>query len=229
MKHFTYIRPEEPLPGPETIEALSGKSLVIVDGVGEALSLHGLKNDEEGFLTFNGKLLRPLSLTGAAVVSIDQLPKNKNNQDAPIGTVYKMYVVSGASYILRKAEPFGLGKTGFSRLEVRKDRPGHIGKESVDGGIVAELHMISDDPEIATVVKLRTPVSLETAKSKSRRAKIRSYMLAEGKPLSKDAIAKGAGGHKSETLAEIESMISDGTLVEVTEGRWTRYTYKDPF
>src|SRR5206468_1513010 len=40
LKHFTYIRPEEPLPGPETIDALSGKSLVIVDGVGEALSLH---------------------------------------------------------------------------------------------------------------------------------------------------------------------------------------------
>lgn len=140
-----------------------------------------------------------------------------------------MYVVSGASYILRKAEPFGLGKPGFSRLEVRKDRPGHIRKESVDGGIVAELHMISDDPDIATTVNLKTPVSLEAAKRNSRRGKIRAFMLSENKPLSKDAIAKGAGGHKSETLAEIESMITDGTLAEVTEGRWIRYTYKDPF
>jgi hypothetical protein len=94
---------------------------------------------------------------------------------------------------------------------------------------VAELHIISDDPDIATAVKIKTPVSLSGVKSKSRRAKIRTFMLSENKPLSKDAIAKGAGGHKTETLAEIEAMISDGTLAEVTEGRWTRYTYKDPF
>jgi hypothetical protein len=94
---------------------------------------------------------------------------------------------------------------------------------------VAELHVISDDPDMATTVKLKTPVSLSASKSKSRRAKIRTFMLGENKPLSKDAIAKGAGGHKAKTLAEIDPMISDGTLGEVTEGRWTRYTYEDPF
>jgi Bifunctional DNA primase/polymerase, N-terminal len=214
-KHFTYVRPWGPMP--ENVASwYPDNSLVIVDGVGEALSMHGLKDDADGFLRLDHHLMRALTTTGAAVVSLDHVPKSKDNQDSAIGTVHKTNAITGASYILRNVQPFGLGQSGYSRLFVRKDRPGYIRKECIDGGsreLAAELHVISTDPDIATTVRLKTPGSIATASDYSIRQQINDYMFGvQPEEVSKNKICENVRGERQKIMVTIDDLIASGHL-----------------
>lgn len=236
QEHFTYVRPWGPLPDDVAVR-FKDKSLVIVDGIGEVLSMHGLKDDADGYLWLDGHLMRALAATGAAVVSLDHVPKAKDNQDSAIGTVHKVNAITGASYILRNVQPFGLGQTGYSRLYVRKDRPGYIRKECVDGGsreLAAELHIISDDPNIATTVKLKTPSPIAKANEYSVREQISNYtfgILPEG--ASKNEIARSVKGDRNAILKAVNEMERDGYLENIGTANRPRYKHvrqwKAPF
>jgi hypothetical protein len=215
IQHFTYVRPWGPVPE-DIARWYPDKSLIILDGIGEALAMHVLKDDADGFLTLDHHLMRPLSATGAAVVSLDHVPKSKENQDGAIGTVYKINAITGASYLLRNVQPFGLGQSGYSRLFVRKDRPGWIRKECIDGGnreLAAELHIISNDPEIATAVKLKTPASIEKANDYSVKELISNYTFDQlPDTVSKNEICRNVKGDRNRVLTAIDELVSEGCL-----------------
>jgi DnaB-like helicase N terminal domain len=132
-EHFEYIHPEHPLKG-RHLEAFLAllhdrqPTLVLLDGVTEAMVLHGLDPlDNVDISTFNTSVVTQLTATGAAELSLDHVVKNGENRGKyALGGVHKLNIVSGASYILENRHPFGIGIKGVSSVKIAKDRPAQL-------------------------------------------------------------------------------------------------------
>lgn len=152
---FHYIRPDDPLT-PETSETLVGSvsdvgaSLVVVDGVTEAMVLHGFSiNNNDDAARFIGLLLRPLQRIGATVLVLDHVTKSKEHRDRfAIGAQHKLAGIDGAVYSATVVEPYGRGRTGTSKLEVAKDRPGHVRAVAEDGKRIGTFRLVPDGDEV---------------------------------------------------------------------------------
>lgn len=131
-EQFHYLRPDEPLKGHEQklVDLCSFHSvgLVIVDGVTEAMSLHGLSlKDNDDVAKFIKALPRVIQQTGAAVVMIDHVAKSRDERGRwAIGGQHKMAAIDGAVYSMENKQPFIKGAGGMSIVTVRKDRPGGV-------------------------------------------------------------------------------------------------------
>jgi hypothetical protein len=91
--------------------------LAIVDGITEAMSMHGWNPlDNVEVAHFNGLVVRPLTNIGAAAVSLDHV-KKENDPRYAIGGIYKLNAVSGAGFKLINKDPFGVGMTGGVALQ----------------------------------------------------------------------------------------------------------------
>jgi hypothetical protein len=137
-KRFAYIRPESPVRGVgehDLADALGDlkPSLVIIDGVTEAMSLHGLElKDNTDVARFGQLLPRRMTAAGAATVLLDHVVKDREARGGyAIGGVHKLNGLNGAMYLLENRDPFGIGRTGRSRLLIRKDRPGRLRRHAV--------------------------------------------------------------------------------------------------
>ncbi len=131
LKHLHYKNPTQRVGGGD-IAAARKSSLVLQDGIGKALKLHGLKSDD-GVLTYDAMLVTPLTSAGVTVVGADHQTKSKDNQDTPYGSVYKINQVSGAVVILRCKVPMGIGRRGVSGVyRTSKDRGGRLAAAAVD-------------------------------------------------------------------------------------------------
>lgn len=130
---LAYVGPEEALHAvayAEYAQVLKYRpwSLIVFDGVNAAMTQDGLdllsNTDATKFFT---KVTRPASLTGAAVVTIDHVPKDPDKRGkGGIGAQAKRATVTGSAVSVEVIEPFGRGKPGSVALTVDKDRPGHV-------------------------------------------------------------------------------------------------------
>jgi Bifunctional DNA primase/polymerase, N-terminal/AAA domain len=170
---FGYIAPEEPIDRArrsELAQALGDlkPTLVIIDGVTEAMSLHKLKSiDNDDLATFGRLITRPIAATGSAVVNLDHQPKATDNRGRyALGGVHKLNGLSGVSIIAENIEPMGVGLHGVTRLRIAKDRPGQlrahglpsaglrwIGDFILDTGILEEPAWIRPPVEVAKVAE----------------------------------------------------------------------------
>jgi hypothetical protein len=103
-------------------------SLVIHDGVNEAMSLHADEIEKAGgAAAFRRRLIVPFLRVGAATLACDHVPINTDpsRRDA-YGSVHKGNVLTGARIGLENVEPFGRGLRGVSKVFVTKDRPGYL-------------------------------------------------------------------------------------------------------
>ncbi len=135
---ITYVRPETPVftirggqPVPtgdwERLWALVvHQTLVVVDGINEALAMHGLNmNQATEVAHLYSYLLRPMAKRyGAAVVGIDHVAKG-DGAEAAIGSQHKR---SACDVMLRldKKRPFAKGSEGMAEIVISKDRPGSL-------------------------------------------------------------------------------------------------------
>ncbi|MGI9121193.1 MAG: AAA family ATPase [Acidimicrobiales bacterium] len=148
---FHYIRPDDPLTD-DTREALLSlvmdctASLVILDGVTEAMVLHGFSiNDNDDAARFMALLPKPLTAGGAAVVLLDHVTKSKEDRGRfAIGAQHKLAGIDGAVYSATVVEPYGRGRTGTSKLEVAKDRPGHVRAVAGEGKRIGVFRLVAD-------------------------------------------------------------------------------------
>jgi hypothetical protein len=158
-ERFAYVRPDEPLGDVARIDlegAVYGSALVVLDGVTEALTLHGLDlASNTDVATWLGLLPRPLANAGAAVLMIDHVVKDREQRGRyAIGAQHKLAGVDCA-YSLKVIEPFGRGREGRVKVTVTKDRPGHV-RAFADEGRVAEVVLSSADGGSVTV-RLEAP------------------------------------------------------------------------
>ena len=134
QERFHYVRPEERMGKAGRarlrthLETLK-PSLVVIDGVAEAVSLEELDEDtSKGFTTFRNRLSRPCANTGAVVIEIDHVVKAQGKRALdPRGSGAKRGGVQGAAYISTVSKGFKQGVSGVGRLTVAKDRHGFVG------------------------------------------------------------------------------------------------------
>jgi hypothetical protein len=104
-------------------------TLVIHDGVNEAMSLHGADiMAADGASIFRRRLVVPFLRAGAATIACDHLPKDRDgrsHRDA-YGSVHKGNTLDGARVLLENVAPFGRRMRGVSYAFVTKDRPGQL-------------------------------------------------------------------------------------------------------
>jgi hypothetical protein len=139
---FANLRPTDPI-GSATnradLTAVLGDltpTLAVVDGVTEAMALHGLDlKDNTDIARFAARLPRRIADQGPAVVCLDHVVKDRDNRGRyAIGGVHKLNGIDGAAYLLENRAPFGVGLTGRSTVVLCKDRPAQLRKEAIPAG-----------------------------------------------------------------------------------------------
>lgn len=128
-----FVAPSRPAPGLERLVSCR-PTLVVLDGINEAMVLHGVKIDLEGWSAVRRRIVVPFKESGAAVLECDHLPLNADplRGDA-YGTVHKGNVVDGVRFALVRKERFGRDRRGRSLLYSTKDRPGQVELNGSDG------------------------------------------------------------------------------------------------
>ena len=163
QEKFIYISPDSPVPDPERLQRLMElhePSLVVIDGVTEAMTMEGRSiNDNQDVASFFDQLPTPLSRCGPAVVLLDHEVKRAQDRNRfALGAEHKLAAVTGAAYRLKRGAPFGIGRTGHSEIRVTKDRPGQIRRRLLDDksdGLVAILEVSSEGPHPSTCASRR--------------------------------------------------------------------------
>lgn len=144
VKLFRFVGPERPVT-PAAIARLvdPAPSLVVLDGVNEAMSLHGLAiREEDGAAAFRRLLVKPFTTVGAATLSNDHVVKDPDRRGrGPLGSIHKGNALSGSLIVLENADPFGRGQRGRSHVYVTKDRPGHLRKHGQTTKTPGRTHM----------------------------------------------------------------------------------------
>lgn len=129
LERLRFVGPEEPVT-PERLTRLlnPAPTLVVLDGVNEAMSLHGWGiREEDGAAAYRRRLVKPCTRVGAAVLSADHVVKDKEKRDrGPLGSIHKGNGLSGSLILLENADPFGRGMRGISHVYITKDRPGFL-------------------------------------------------------------------------------------------------------
>jgi hypothetical protein len=130
---FWFVGPERRISVTDVDRLLApgAPSLVVLDGVNEAMALHGMGIfDADGAADFRRRLVKPWKRSGAAVLSLDHVAKSEEGRSSgyAYGAVGKGNGLDGAMLQLENAEPFGDGRRGVSHVYVTKDRHGQLRK-----------------------------------------------------------------------------------------------------
>jgi len=221
---FTYANPDEELKLEQRIdlgEALAEQKpdFVVVDGVNAAMTLLNLElNSNRDATFFSQQLLRPLALSGAAVCTIDHVPKSKDNRgNYAIGAQAKRADVNGAAISVSVVQPFGRGMMGELHLKVTKDRPGHvraISKEATNAGRV--LLKSSPDGSVSMVVEA-PPSDSNRTRPTNLMEKISKVLEASTSPLSKSSVIKEVKG-KTEWIMVACQVLIDEKFIAIENG-----------
>ncbi|WP_052441362.1 AAA family ATPase [Streptacidiphilus anmyonensis] len=238
--YFHYVRPEL-APGTGDVDRfvrmVSGvtPTLVVVDGITEAMAMFGLElKDNTEIAKFGRHLLRPLASTGAAVVTLDHVVKDRDSRGRySLGGVHKLNGINGVKYVVEAVAPFGVGLTGRSRVRIAKDRPAQLRRHALPGG--ERMHWFADlvvescsETEVrgflyepyerpAEEVSQATPEELahekETVEIEDRKKAIVAALQRAKKPLSKKDIEERVSGRATVTRRALNDLVDSGALL----------------
>ncbi|MFI0242565.1 DNA primase [Streptomyces sp. NPDC016845] len=211
-----------------------GPSLIIVDGVTEAMVMMGLELKENTEIAkFGRMLLCPLADTGAAVVPLDHVVKNNESRGRyALGGVHKLNAVDGVQYMLEAVRPFGINTEGRSPLRIAKDRPAQIRRHALPGGRnpmhwfadlvirsegeeFADAHLyppIQHQDEPAEEAAATDKAAQEEADIKEREAAILAALREATEPMSKKALEELIPGWASVTRRVLTRLVHGGQV-----------------
>ena len=225
LQYFSYIRPDTSYnpSDPNWQKILEpGTSLVIIDGVTEALNLWGKETkDNDGITQWMRIFPRVIaSRSGACVVTIDHVTKDKETRGRfAIGGQAKLATIDGAAYLVEPLEALAPGRIGTLTVRVTKDRPGFVRR-------IAGLYRKSDRTQEVAVITIDStreqmelviaPPMLEDQVKAQKLEKLDSDIVnwINSHPGSaKSKAVRGIEGWDDKTLlARIDSLIEDGVL-----------------
>ncbi|HTF49376.1 MAG TPA: bifunctional DNA primase/polymerase [Pseudonocardia sp.] len=220
---LAYVGPEEALHAvayDEYAQVLRARawSLIVFDGVNAAMTQDGLdlisNTDATKFFT---KITRPASLTGAAVVTIDHVPKDAEKRGkGGIGAQAKRATITGAAVYVDVNEPFGRGRSGSLSLTVDKDRPGFVRGEANATGTWAEVTVTAgEDGDVSVVFDVpaeTTRTGTTSAAVEMLRTRIITYLKEIASEVSGTAVEKNVTG-KGAALREQLAWLSENGYV----------------
>jgi len=217
--HFNYVRPDRALNAVaqhELAPHLEHAMLVIIDGVTEAMTVHGFDlNSNEDAAKFFDLLPRWIADHGPAVVMIDHVVKDKEKQGRyALGAQHKLAGIDSAAYTVKVINAFGRGKRGMARIDVAKDRPGFV-REHASGDRIAEFTLDDTNPG-GTLATLDPPTQSTTTEDGTwaptvLMEKISKYVY--GNPdCSTRAIFDAVGGKDSAKRQALELLVRRGHI-----------------
>jgi hypothetical protein len=237
--HFHYLHPEV---SPTSSEAESAAweavlgteyALAVIDGVTEALTLFGRKSlDNDDIAAWGREVPRKIAdRTGAAVVLIDHVVKNKTQQGRfAIGGQAKMAAITGAAYTVEILHPLGVGMRGVVGLRIAKDRPGQVrnlcGVFRKGDRTQQAARVVIDstgDQTTVTVEPWDTNTPQESTGGEFRPThlmqRVSRVMENAPEPMTKTAAATAAGGKKEMVLLAFDILVQEGYLAAQGERR----------
>jgi hypothetical protein len=153
---FDYRRPQEPVNCAQAEAEIASLlaheyDLAVIDGVTEAFTVEGLSMLDNGDIAKWLRLLpkRIAAQTGAAVVCIDHLPKDRDNHGRfAIGGQHKLAGLTGSAYRLEVRRRFRRTdntdpREGLISITVVKDRPGWVRAHAGENDAIAEFTLTS--------------------------------------------------------------------------------------
>ena len=225
---FAYISPSEPITSTtgrhdlaEAVGDLS-PSLVVLDGVTEALSLHGLStNDNDELARFGRLITRPLTDAGTAVLALDHLTKSVEGRGRyALGGVPKLNAVSGAAFILENVNRFGQGLIGRSRLLIAKDRPGKLREHALAGSADRYWYadLVIDAARTPEPAELETPhISNGPFRPTVLMVKVSDALAGAPTPLNSRGVLDRVTGKAEHVRQALAALVDEG-FIEVTSG-----------
>jgi hypothetical protein len=236
-ERFLYVRPEEPLTSAAAqadLDAICARypTLAIVDGVTEALGIHGLDLlDNQDVVKFFDLLPRRIARdSGAGVLLLDHVTKDREARGRfAIGAQAKLAGVDLA-YTLEPKRPFGREREGLSILSVSKDRAGHV-RQHERGKSIAELHLRSY-PDGGVIAELRPPVEATDSAGHFRPTGLMeaiSRQLEDGPALAKREIRGAVRGSSETKDLALRLLVAEGFVVVEPEGRALLHRAERPF
>lgn len=238
LERFRYALPDQALTEhtqpdlAETID-LNRPNLVVLDGITGAMGLHGLNPLENADAeAFDRLLPRRLADTGAAVLQIDHLPQNaQEDRRFALGAQHKLAAVSGAAYKFTPVRQFSPGRHGWGTLTISKDRHGSVRERHLTKA--GEFHLDSAGETI--VYRLQAPRTAPADEGKTFRPTTLMERVSEllervEEPLTGRAIrAKVTGKDKGISLA-LQVLVDEGFVVQTAgENRSILHRLKRPY
>jgi hypothetical protein len=158
---FRYVRPLGKLGPLERAElfalvAATNPDVIIIDGVAAALVREGYdEQSNHDVEKWTDEVPRPLARTGAAVVMLDHVAKDKDSQGRwARGAGAKLGVIDAASYQVKVMSPFARHRPGKLKLVIAKDRPGGVGAV---GEVAAIVNVTPHGNGARVVIELERP------------------------------------------------------------------------
>ena len=224
---FAYVRPEESIAALGNREDLAeiladlAPTLVVLDGVTEAMTMHGLEMKDNTDIARFGQLLpRWIADRGPACVALDHVVKDREQRGRyAIGGVHKLNGVNGAAYVLQNRSPFTIGKTGRSTVYISKDRPGQVRRHALPGREnlwwFADL-VITSHNEAFVEVELAPPTDKpDNFRPTVLMARVAAVLTEHG-PMSQRRIIAGTKGNNVSVRDALDALIFDGYVSEKT-------------
>ena len=239
FKMFRYANPDEPL-GEGIGEIMRTQimaylpTLIVVDGVNAAMNLLGLDLEKNKDAThFSQKVLKPLRIGGAGILTIDHVTKSKDNRgNYAIGAQAKRADIDGAAFAVSVALPFGRGIDGALDITCTKDRPGFVRaicpdaktvgvanlKSLADGGISVSISggtvkLSTRESKMEAVSDLLSKVGYEMGRNQ-----IAEHLRTEGIPISND-----------ELKFVLETLVSTGFVTYRKDGQKFLFGHQEQY
>lgn len=227
---FTYLKPwasvgMNGINRADLVEVLGDTTptVAILDGVTEALALHGFDANKNNEVAAFGQMLPTwISNRGPAVLSLDHVTKNGEGRGRyAIGAVHKLNGLNGAAYVVENRHAFGYGKRGVSYVKIAKDRPGQLRRHSTEssGGMHWFADLVVDSTGahgIETSVEIAAPQPVEGVFRPTAVMALIMALIAKRGPLTKRLIRAGVKGKNETVDAALDLLILDGYVSEKT-------------
>jgi hypothetical protein len=226
-KRFAYIRPEESVAALRNRDDLAAvlndlhPTMAVLDGVTEAMSLHGLEMKDNTEIAQFGQLLpRWIASRGPACVALDHVVKDRENRGRyAIGGVHKLNGLNGVAYVLENRTPFTIGGTGRSTVYVSKDRPGQVRRHSLPAREslwwFADLAMTSHNEAFVEVTLPPPSEQDENFRPTILMGKITAALAQHG-PLSQRKILAVVKGRNTTVVGALTFLQLDGYVSDKT-------------
>jgi len=195
--------------------------LIVLDGVNAAMTLMGLElTDNTDATRFHQALLRPLAATGAAVLTVDHVTKNRETRGkGGIGAQAKRALVDGCALAVEVLEPFGAGSTGRLRVTVDKDRPGAVRGLAQAGQLVGFAVLHSHDGVVDLVLEAPDHEKAVQANSDPQRL---TLVMERVSTLLRDLGSTGISGTGIEKAVAARAARVREAVEALVDGGWVR-------
>ncbi|KAB1933427.1 AAA family ATPase [Micromonospora sp. ALFpr18c] len=228
---FGYVKPEEAIDslfGREDLSELLGDlrpTLAILDGITEAMSMHGLELKDNTDIARFGRLLpRYIADKGAATVALDHVVKDREGRGRyAIGGVHKLNGINGASYVLDNRQPFGIGRTGRTSVYIAKDRPAQLRRHALPGqeGLFWFGDLVVESHDMGFAEGMVSPPAQGDGKFRptTLMARVSAALQGAPGPLTMTDITDRVKGQAQTVRGAVAALVDEGHIVMETGPR----------